>query len=161
VIISIGLLGLLGLQNASLSNTEVSAAQSQATLAVESMADRMRVNMAGVRDGDYDDVTTKSASSAPNAPDCKNNSCDKKKIEELDLAEWQQTLGNTLPAAVGSVERIDNNKNKPDQPPFRFRITVSWRPHHAGYQKTVENPDAVADRCAKKSVHCLTRRVTL
>lgn len=155
VIISIGLLGLIGLQTTSLNNTEVSAAMSQASTAAESMADRMRANRAGVIAGDYDDLTT---GSIPADHQCLDNSCTAQQVADYDLYEWKLVLAASLPNAVGSVERIDGAGASP---PYRFRITISWLPHSAGYQNDDSANGSIAARCSEEAVHCLTNRVTL
>ena len=60
VVFAIGLLGIAGLQVAGLRFTHGSQLRAVATMQAESMADRMRANMTGVRNGDYnvDDMPT-------------------------------------------------------------------------------------------------------
>lgn len=157
VIISIGLLGLIGLQTASLNNTQVSANSSQASIAAESMASRMRANRKGVKNGDYDRLQTDSIASSPN---CHNSQCTPQQVAIYDLIQWKQALNYSLPNAVGSIKRI---KGSASTPPYRFRITISWRPHHAkGYQNaaSIKNSNP-ATRCSNAHQHCLTQRVTL
>jgi len=157
VIISIGLLGLISLQTTSLNNTEVSSASSQASIAAESMASRMRANKMGVKNGDYDNLST---ASIPSSPNCQQNTCTHQQVAYYDLTQWKQVLNNSIPHAVGSIKLISGQGTTP---PYRFRITISWRPHHAkGYQNSSSIPNShPATRCSKKAVHCLTHRVTL
>ena len=56
VVISLGLLGLAGLQAASLRNNQVAYFRSIASQQAYDMMDRMRVNLAGVRAGNYNDL---------------------------------------------------------------------------------------------------------
>ena len=70
VIVSIGLLGILGLQTVSIANTASSSARSDATIAADNLADRMRVNFTGARDGAYEDINNPSAGNTDGPDEC-------------------------------------------------------------------------------------------
>ena len=54
VVLSIGLLGLSGLQTTGLRNNYSAFLRSQATLVTSDILDRMRANREAAKDGDYD-----------------------------------------------------------------------------------------------------------
>lgn len=158
VIVSIGLIGLIGLQTTSLQNTQISAAATQASIAADSMADRMRSNNKGVLNNKYDKLNTDSIASST---DCKSISYTGKKenVSQYDLKQWYCNLKTALPKPVGSVTRTSKGSI------YRFRITISWHPHHAkGYlnlASITKKNNKYARRCSSKTKHCLTRRVTI
>lgn len=100
VIVSIGLLGLLGLQTVSLVNTQISAARSQASIAADNMANRIRANPVGASNGDYLAVSHPAAddTAKPNKPCTDVKSCMPqelaKYVAELDAWQWDRSLSN-------------------------------------------------------------------
>jgi type IV pilus assembly protein PilV len=84
VVLSIGLLGLSGLQTTGLRNNHSALLRSQATLLTTDIIDRMRANRAAAVDGDYDitytaDEPTTSCSSG----------CTSQQIAHMDLQLWR------------------------------------------------------------------------
>lgn len=106
VIISLGLLGLAGLQVTSLQQNQSALYRSQATLFAYDIADRMRANMDQVEAGRYflaagtldDDCISYTASAA---------GCSDIEMASHDLAEWQNAISNELPLGGGRVCRSD------------------------------------------------------
>lgn len=149
VIISIGLLGLISLQSASLKNTTVAAAQSQATIAAQSMVARMRANMAGIET--YAGLSTDTVSTSAN---CLSTNCTPREIAKHGVAAWGEQLAQSLPDPTGSIENLGSAG-----PPYEFRLTISWQTH-TGYQYNA-SVSGQAGRCSEDGVHCLTTRVVL
>lgn len=102
LILAIGLLGLAGLQSASLRSNHSAMLRSQATVLAYDIVDRMRANRDAALDGDYDidlgDTPTGSSMVAG------------------DLIAWKGNLDAMLPAGDGAVERDGTG----------FTITVQW-----------------------------------
>lgn len=103
VILAIGLLGVAGLQNRSLSGNQGALYRSQAVLFANDIIERMRVNRVQSRvvpspyticskydDGDYD--SGDNCAAAGSVPD----------PAKADLDDWKAEIGN-LPAGDGSV----------------------------------------------------------
>lgn len=106
VIISVGLLGLAGLQVSSLKQNQSAYYRSQATLLAYDIADRMRANMNEVDAGSY------FAASGAEGTDCINytgsaTGCSASDMASHDLWEWQGTLRDELPIGGGRVCRSD------------------------------------------------------
>ena len=110
VIFAIGLLGIAGLQIAGMRFTHGSQLRSAGTMQAESMADLMRANEFGVRNGFYN-VTTSMPTSFPT--DCSTTVCDAQARATFDLVTWNQTTAGqpqqsnaeVLPLGVGVVCR--------------------------------------------------------
>jgi type IV pilus assembly protein PilV len=89
LVLSIGLLGLAGLQLTSLRTTHGSALRSQATLLAYDITDRMRANRRAALNGDYAIALTVDPTAGTVAGD--------------DLVAWKQALARTLPGGDGSI----------------------------------------------------------
>jgi type IV pilus assembly protein PilV len=103
VVLSIGLLGLAGLQASGLRNNHSAYLRTQATFLAMEIADRMRANREAALDGDYD------IAMSANAPTDVT-------IAATDLAAWLNDLDTRLPSGDGAIARTDDF----------FTITVQW-----------------------------------
>lgn len=96
VVLSIGLLGLAGLQTTGLRNNQDAYVRTVATTLANDMADRMRANMAGFNAGNYDNNAAQSAI-------CETNSgCSPQAMAQHDTFLWNQALA-ALPSGQGDV----------------------------------------------------------
>lgn len=100
VILSIGLLGLAGMQANGLKSNHLAYVRSQATLLAYDMSDRMRSNMAGVEAGSYNSL---SGAPATTPPDCETNLCPPASMATYDYFKWSEALSNNLPTGEGAV----------------------------------------------------------
>jgi type IV pilus assembly protein PilV len=108
VVLSIGLLGLAGLQANSLRTSQSALYRSQAAAYAEDMAERMRANLGGART--YDIALGDSAPVGTS-------------IADRDRAEWLARLA-TLPGGAGSIAVDALNRT--------VTITVQWDDSRAG-----------------------------
>ncbi len=106
VILAIGLLGLAVMQVAAMQNTQGSSLRAQAVLMAYDIVDRMRANIVGANNGDYD-IGVDDA--APAAPVCLGVAadCDTAQLGQFDLAQWRTSLNAYLPSGTGSIETVD------------------------------------------------------
>ena len=100
VILSIGLLGLAGMQANGLKNNHLAYVRSQATLLAYDMSDRMRSNMAGVEAGSYNNL---SGDPVTTPPDCEVEVCSPASMASYDYAKWSAALASNLPKGEGAV----------------------------------------------------------
>ncbi len=111
VILSIGLLGLAGLQTLALKQNNSSQGRSQAVELINDLADRMRANRDGVDNGNYVLLP------APANPgfDCMTNfagtttgnNCDSTEMAAYDLFAWRTAVAQALPGQ-GQLQCTDN-----------------------------------------------------
>jgi type IV pilus assembly protein PilV len=120
IVLAVGLLGLAGLQAASLKNNMSSYSRTQAQLLAYDMLDRMRSNLDGVALGDYNNLF----SATPTDPNCIGSGCSVAQISQYDAYAWDQLLKDTLPSGSGQVAY--NNTDSV------FTITVMWDDEHTG-----------------------------
>lgn len=97
VVLSIGLLGLSGLQTSSLRNNHSAFLRSQATLASSDIIDRMRANRVAATAGDYDIGYT-----ATLTPGSCVGSCSAMDVANRDLQQWRAYI-ERLPGGEGAI----------------------------------------------------------
>jgi type IV pilus assembly protein PilV len=147
VIISVGLLGMAGLQVVSLKENQMAFFRTQASILAYDMADRIRANAvivdvnAGKYAIDYGDNAT--------AANCVSSTCNSETMADYDLTEWTSALGNLLPAGGGSIV-VDASGS-----PVIYTITVYWDQNRTGANGTGCDPDVATD------MKCFQVEVTL
>jgi type IV pilus assembly protein PilV len=126
VVISLGLLGLAGLQVVSLKNNQTAYYRALATQQAYDMMDRMRANLAGITAGNYDNLTT----AIPADPGCFTAGCSTADMTVTDYFQWLSNTALMLPVGSGSVRCIQGpattcvtNSATSNR---IFDITVSW-----------------------------------
>jgi type IV pilus assembly protein PilV len=92
VVLSIGLLGLSGLQTSSLRNNHSAFLRSQATVVSNDIIDRMRANRVVAVNGDYDVAYSASPASSDT-------------VAQLDLETWRAYVGR-LPGGDSSLQVV-------------------------------------------------------
>jgi len=112
-VLTIGLLGLAGLQAIGLRSQHSAYLKTQAALAAQDILERMRANSAALAGGYAIDSL---ASVAP--ADCETASCTPTQMQSFDLWEWKKVLAR-LPGGDGAISINDN----------QVTITVHWLEH--------------------------------
>jgi type IV pilus assembly protein PilV len=97
VVLSVGLLGLSGLQTSSLRNNHSAFMRSQATLAANDIFDRMRANRAVAVAGSYNI----SYAGSPGTVSC-TTGCTAGDVAAMDVAEWRSYV-ERLPGGEGEI----------------------------------------------------------
>lgn len=115
VLLSFGLVGVAGLQIASVRASHLSGVQTLADVQVRSMMEKIRRNPAGVAAGAYDNVTL---NSRPVDPGCTSNPCSATDMAISDVANWEADNARLLPQGTGSVAGHGTGST--------FTITVAW-----------------------------------
>lgn len=127
VVLSLGLLGLAGLQAVSLSNNQTAYYRSIATQQAYDMADRIRANLAGAAVGNYDDLD----STPPADPGCFETNCSIANMAVTDHFQWLSNASAVLPAGSGTVRCTQGPLGSgcavaaPSSSRI-FNITVTW-----------------------------------
>ena len=133
IILSIGLLGLAGLQANSLQNNNSAYQRTQASLLANEMLDRIRANRQGLEAGAYDALDSTTTSD----PGCITSGCSSAQMAQHDAHDWGTRLGNLLPAGQGTVSGGGANPV--------FTITVMWDDARTGATGTECSGDTTAD----------------
>ena len=129
VVLSVGLLGLAGLQAASLKANAGAYERSQASVLAQDMLDRMQSNFVGVQTGQYNDMKYL-ANTPPTAPSCYDavnnttpctNAAD---LAQLDAFQWANELALKLPSGTGLVTNGKDTGVNGDN--SQYIVLVSW-----------------------------------
>lgn len=124
IVLSIGLLGLAGLQMNGLKSNNSSYQRTQASLLANEMLDRIRANRAGLLLGYYSSIS----GTPPANPNCLTTGCTVQQIANYDAFLWAGELADRLPLGTGTV--TGNGANT------IFTITVNWDDNRSGAADT-------------------------
>ena len=105
LVLSIGLVGVAGLQAMSLKNNQSAYMRTQASALAYDLADRMRSNVSAANSGFYDPDQA-----AANTQCSTLAGCSPQEMAQNDLSEWLVTLTGILPMGSGFV-CIDSTPN--------------------------------------------------
>lgn len=135
LVLAVGLLGLAGLQAASIKNNLSAYNRSQATQLAYDMADRMRSNKNGSINPATGNVITTSTylTVAPTAAAVQTScatvtGCTVAQMAQNDLFQWNAALTGTLPSGTGTITVVAATRV--------FTITVNWDDNRDGAVNT-------------------------
>lgn len=103
LVLSVGILGMAGLQVSSLKFNQTASIRSQATILAYEITDRMRTNRQAAQSGSYNTALTATTVSGSSRA-------------QLDLNTWKQSLDSLLPDGRGSVQKTGDT----------VRIVIQW-----------------------------------
>lgn len=124
LILSIGVLGMVGMQSASIRYEQNSWARSAVSMLASDIGDRIRAN-AGSTDNAYVYSNTYTAErtliNAGGAfavtPDCASVVCTPAQLASFDLIKWRDNLNRLVPGSVGMVSGSRSSN---------YNITIAW-----------------------------------
>lgn len=127
LILSIGLMGMIGMQTAAFRYEQTGWLRSSLASNISSVADRIRANIDSA-DADYTftsaytaERTRVAADGFPIAVDCGAVTCTPAQLAAYDLMVWRRDLNTQLPGAVGLV--VPTGTRGID---LRYTVTVAW-----------------------------------
>ena len=146
LVLSVGLLGMAGLQTTAVRQSHGSYMRTQAAILASDMADRMRANTQGLADGDYNiDSTVNTYSSIPS---CVSDAtaCPTSDTASYDAYAWTNpasavSVASLLPSGKGKVSRAADGV---------VTVTVFWDEARTGASGTDCSGDTSVD------LSCLT-----
>lgn len=156
VVLSLGLLGLAGLQAASLRNNQIAYYRGIATQQAYDIADRLRANLMGVRAGNYNNLTAV----IPANPACFTAGpagCLPANMAITDHFQWNTTNAALLPNGVGTVVCEDGPVAAGCTAAtgnWVFNITVRWT------EKDMGGADPNCPPAAPVNTRCFVTRIT-
>lgn len=154
IVLSVGLLGIAGMQSSGMQNTLKSHQRAVAMLQAQDISDRIRANLAGMRTKEY--TKTISPPPAP-SPDCvtSSNTCTAAELAATDLYNWDAANAALLPSGAGSITctDIDATTTASYEEGTSCTITLRWDGDRTG---------ATGTGCTSASTDltCLRMRIT-
>ncbi|OGT18950.1 MAG: type IV pilus modification protein PilV [Gammaproteobacteria bacterium RBG_16_57_12] len=119
VILSIGLLGLAGLQASSIRNNQSADHHSQAAMMIYDLSDRIRANRNGMAAGNYNAFNPMQVAACNTTA-----ACTAFEMATNDMFEWNNNISNTLPNGSGTITGAGAGN--------LFTITVRWNDDRTG-----------------------------
>lgn len=123
VILSVGLLGLAGLQTSSLHANDGAYLRTQANVLAYNLFDRMRANISEAKDGAYNRAITDSAPTNPPVciptADVPTPDCSPAELAQWDLSQWMKQVAK-LPGGEASVSTDKSGINTV------VTVTLKW-----------------------------------
>ena len=128
LVLSIGLLGLAGLQTMSMSNTHSAYLRTQANYLIYDLIDRMRINRAMAQNGNYNIALGTGPSGTTN---CETVTCTAAYMAVFDLNQWKCSLGkwNTNSICTNTLSiagRLPNGDGSVTQNGNLYTVQVRW-----------------------------------
>jgi type IV pilus assembly protein PilV len=129
LVLSIGLLGMVGMQTASVKYEQTGWVRSAIASNISSLSDRIRANANAPADAyafsdtyalERNAIDTIPAHLTPSL-DCNSTVCSDGDLATYDLTVWRRDLNQQLPGAVGFVTPTGTKSVN-----LRFLITVAW-----------------------------------
>ena len=121
IVLSIGLLGLAGLQMTGMQNNHSAYLRTQAVTLANDIIDRMRSNRNSALGGDYDiDIGTAADTPVSGCTGTASDDCAASDMATLDLSQWKDKLDELLPSGDGAVARTVSGSET------LFTVTIQW-----------------------------------
>ncbi|MDB5939370.1 MAG: type pilus modification protein PilV [Polaromonas sp.] len=123
VVAALSILGILGVQMRTLTDTQTTVRRAQAIRLIEDLGERMKVNPNALADIN---TYTSGFANEPTPGSC-SSGCDHGQLAAYDLAVWKKTVKSTLPLGQASVflapgEGAGANANR-----RQLGVIISWR----------------------------------
>ena len=134
---ALGILGILGVQMRTLTDTQTAVRRAQAIRLIEDLGERMKVSPNALANlNGY--VTGFSAT--PSVPDC-SNGCNAAQLAAYDVAAWKKTVQENLPLGKASIFLPPAESSLAAGLGRQLGVMVAWR----------ENEREISDSTDKKS----------
>ncbi|MEG2580394.1 type IV pilus modification protein PilV [Comamonas sp.] len=123
VVMALGILGILGLQMRTLTNTQTSLYRAQAIRLIEDLNERLMANPNAFlsADGYLTDWKNTPASQV----DCNSTACGHSELAAFDIARWKAQVGSTLPNGDASVFYAEDEPQADNR--RQLGVMISWR----------------------------------
>ncbi len=124
VVVALGVLGVLGVQLRTLSDTQTAVRRAQAIRLIEDLAERVRTNPSALTPSVLANYAMGWGPSDAAVPDCRTG-CTAADLALADVLRWKQTVASTMPlgdAAVFLVANVPNSNTR-----AQLGVMISWR----------------------------------
>lgn len=124
LIMALGILGVLGVQMRTLSDTQTSVRRAQAIRVIEDLSERIKVNPNGL--ANINTYLTSWTNQPTAAKSCIANTCSNAELATYDIALWKASIAQVLP---GGNATVFVSKAEVDADPLNRRqlgVMISW-----------------------------------
>ncbi|BEU97562.1 type IV pilus modification protein PilV [Acidovorax sp. DW039] len=131
VITALGILGILGVQMRTLTDTSTSVRRAQAIRLIDDLSERMKANPNALTNiKSYESGYNKKGSALITATDCSTVACTPAELVTYDLKQWKTTVEQSLPAGQASVFLAPGEDVDPpgvDVNRRQLGVMIAWR----------------------------------
>lgn len=140
IILSVGVLGMAGLQGTALQSTNAAYMRTVATNQLYDMAERIRSNQQGFTNGEYGGLTSSSTVAS-----CSSARCSSKQVAILDFNDWNTETALRLPSGTGVIKSVAGI----------LVINIRWDQQHVG-KTAMSNGSPNCDPKTGPAFQCLS-----
>jgi type IV pilus assembly protein PilV len=123
VVMALGILGILGVQMRTLTDTSTTLRRAQAVRLIEDLSERMKVNPNALRNASLFESAFGDTHSIGSCA----SGCNLTQLAAYDLADWKRTVSNTLPQGKASIFIPQAESGLPAGTNRQLGVMIAWR----------------------------------
>lgn len=150
---ALGILGILGVQMRTLTDTQTTVRRAQAIRLIEDLSERLKANPNALSFlSDYQS-TWSTGPTAAAARDCKNDPCDPAQLAAYDVADWKIMVRDTLKGDANVFIAPGDNSSTNNR--RQLGVMISWRENER-YDADASYKDPISTSADGGTVVCPT-----
>lgn len=153
VVLSVGILGLIGFQLRTLADTQTSVKRAHAIKLIEDLSERLKVNPYPLSTTVVNNLVTGFGPVTGTIPNCETSACTSSQLAKFDIARWKDAVAATLPLGQASVFAVADETDPQNR--RQLGVMVSWRENEKTNDTDYKNVFAVDNTTAT----CPTDRI--
>lgn len=149
IVVALGILGIIGVQMRTLSDTQTTVRRAQAIGLIDDLGERMKVNPNAM--GNMSSYVSNWSTTLPTpaaSPNCAAVACVSDDLAAYDLAEWKRLVQRTLPLGDANVFRAkgEGTDASADAHRRQWGVMIRWRENEKSQDSDyVDSINAAAD----------------
>ncbi|GAB1387196.1 hypothetical protein MASR1M59_23440 [Melaminivora sp.] len=124
VVAALGIMGVLGMQMRTLTDTQTSVRRAQAIRLIEDLGERMKANPNALANLN---AYVSDFSSDPSPGDCTTNACSNAALATYDMAIWKKNVKSSLPLGQAQIFIAPGEADAEAGVRRQLGIMISWR----------------------------------
>lgn len=146
LVMSLGILGVLGMQMRTLADTQTGVRRAQAIRLIEDLSERMKINPNALIN--ISNYTTAWADEPTVVEDCTTKACTPAELALFDVADWKTSVRNYLPLGQASIfvaaDETDADNRR------QLGVMIAWRENEQPSTsddglRSIFDPDSTGD----------------
>lgn len=144
VIVALGVLGILGVQLRTLSDTQTAVRRAQAIRLIEDFSERTKLNPNALGATVMANYVTGWGAVTGSVPDC-TSPCTAENLARYDMVRWKRAVASTMPLGDANIFLVADETDATNR--RQLGVMVSWREN-----ERVRAGDSTADTAAYKAL---------
>jgi type IV pilus assembly protein PilV len=134
VIAALGILGILGVQMRTLTDTSTTVRRAQAIRLIEDLSERMKVNPNALANSS---AYVTNFADIPSVGSC-SSGCTPAQLASYDMAVWKKTVREALPLGQASIFIPPAESSLATGQPRQLGVMIAWRENEQAGHKTAD-----------------------